>query len=122
MMWRIRREQMRIMQRAARVAFAEKVVAYLRKNAAEATEPKTDEDLLEFVQECIDAAASHGVTCEWDVCRYAQHRCVLGDDFANSDWAAPIFSDPELDGSEKMDRVEFLALYVVGTDGKKQAP
>jgi hypothetical protein len=64
-----------------------------------------------LVRQGIAESASQGIDAERDVARYIEFLVIYGPEFQSLGWAAEILATPDLDGAEKMDRIDNYDLF-----------
>lgn len=85
-----------------------KVTRYVR--GAEPERSAVHRDSLEaWVEQQLVRARGLGVLRAWDRGRFVRYELVYGPAFETRDpWASRVFARVELDGTRRMDRVEFI--------------
>jgi len=108
-MLQIRKQQMAVFAKVMRQRFEDRMVAHLRRkfhaDFAESPEP----ELRSLVKTAIEKAATYDVVTEDDVQRYLERMARYGAGFDKDrafSWAGEILRTKEIDGTEKMDRIE----------------
>ena len=117
----MRAEQMATLKAEGLRKFVDEMLAHLRKRCPKQTEAMDDAALRESIGEGIAQAGEHGVTDENDVRRFLEYRTQYGPEFGQSPdtaWAGKILADKELDGTQKMDRIDEYHLFVVQLGGQ----
>ncbi len=112
----IRREQIEAFRELMLDQFADRMRKYLVTALPEQTRAVPEEMLRARIRSGIEKAESHGLTTEWDICRFLQYVIRFGADFDSdpaTGWAAEILETPAATGSAKMDRIDNYFYYVL---------
>ena len=113
-MLRIRTEQFDVFSKHMRQQFEDRMAVRLRSRFPDHTRPIEEPELRTFIRNGIERAATHNVTAEFDVQRYLEYMVKYGQEFDASpdmSWAGDILNREDLDGSEKMDRIDDRDLF-----------
>jgi glucose-6-phosphate 1-dehydrogenase len=106
----IRDEQIEALDESMLRSFRNHMVSHLRKACPERTSGMSDEELRALIQGGIDRAESYEIFEDEDVRRFLEYMLILNPDF-DQDSSFPeiqeILNDEEMDGTEKMDEVDF---------------
>jgi glucose-6-phosphate 1-dehydrogenase len=106
----IRDEQIKALDESMLRSFKNRMVSYLREACPKEALNMSDEELRSLIQGGIDKAESYGIFEDEDVRRFLEYMLILNPDF-DQDSSFPeiqeILNDEEMDGTEKMDEVDF---------------
>jgi hypothetical protein len=104
----IRQEQMDALAAPRRAELPRKIMRYLRDECRKSVQGKGDAELEEFVVDQMRRAARHGISVEWDLCRFCWLAALHGPRFdTQCDWARPVLADTSSPGTQRMDQLEF---------------
>ncbi len=106
-MLQIRTDQMKELLRAAVAAANRDLCLYARARFADHFEEMPQEKLLAFVSDIRDEARAYGIVNENDVATALDLTVMYGADFYTEEWAADIFSLPNLSGDRKMEMLRW---------------
>ena len=110
----IRREQMEALGRYSLDQFEAAMIRHLRTRFPAQTETRIDSDLREMIKNGIGRAAVYDITLENDVKRYLEYMVLYGPEFDQTPqtaWAGDILRADDLDGTEKIDRIDEAELF-----------
>ena len=110
----VRREQMDALSRYSLEQFEAAMLRHLRARFPEQTVGRLDPELRKLIKEGISQAAVYGITLENDVRRYLECVVLYGPDFDRNPetaWAGEILRSDDLDGTEKIDRIDEAELF-----------
>ena len=110
----IRREQMEALGRQSLQQFEAALLEHLRTRFPTQTDGRLDPELRTMIHDGIDRATVYGITLENDVRRYVEWMVLYGPDFDRNPetaWAGDILRTDDLDGTEKIDRIEEAELF-----------
>lgn len=96
--------------------FEERLARRLRAVFVEATSKCDEPELRRFIRSATMKASTFGIVSEWDVMRYVQNALLFGlrlEHHPNSSEVAQVLQDHDVDGGEKMDRIERFSLPTV---------
>lgn len=116
----VRQAQIDTLAHAVACSFATRVEKYLRRELPDVCAAAGDERLRQWTREGVAEATACGITIEWDVCRYVEYKVRFGGDIRGRPqgaWTEPILADDTLDGTAKMDRIDYQFLYEPGSNG-----
>ena len=105
----IRKEQMETFEEYMIDAFNKKMVLHLSNVCPEETASVSDEELSLVVKNGLEKAESYDITEENDIQRFLEHMLVHGPGFddGSDPVAQEILHDTDLDGEDKMDKIDF---------------
>lgn len=107
----IRQEQMEALAAPRRAELPRKIIRYLRDECRKQLRSKDDAQLEQFVVEQMRRAARHGISVEWDLCRFCWLAALHGPLFDEEcDWARSVLSNTDQGPSEVMDALEAYQL------------
>ena len=90
--------------------FKNRMVSHLRTACPQETSDMSEEELRALIQGGIDKAESYEIFEDDDVRRFLEYMLILNPDF-DQDSSFPeiqeILNDEEMDGTEKMDEVDY---------------
>ena len=110
----IRREQMEAFSQHSLDQFEAAMIRHLRTRFPAQTEARLDPDLRRMIKDGIGRAAVYGITFENDVKRYLEYMVLYGPEFDQTPetaWAGDILRADDLDGTEKIDRIDEAELF-----------
>jgi hypothetical protein len=113
-MLKIRETQLKALSEYTLRQFESRMVIHLRANFSEQTKSLSAAELQTTVHLGVGTASSYLVTTEDDVRRYLEYVAMYGVDFDTNPlcaWAYEILRTPELNGAEKMDRIDAYDLF-----------
>jgi hypothetical protein len=113
-MFKIRREQMDVLAQQSLDQFQAAMLRHLRARFPAQTAGRLDPELRAMVHEGIGRAAVYGITLETDVKRYLEWMVVHGPQFdrdPKTAWAGEILRSDDLNGTEKVDRIDEAELF-----------
>ncbi len=85
------------------------VQAYVRRVEPTRVQHWDDAELRGAIVERLVASLELGLHHTWDRCRFVRYSVVYGAGFeAHCDWAAGLFARVDLDGTGRMNGVEFM--------------
>ena len=103
----IRDAQMRALEGEMQRRFEVRMEDYLRSAYADQLQSKTSEEVLHLIRQGITKSEQYGIVIENDVSRYITYMVTHGADFDRTEaWAAEIFQDSRINGTQKMDRID----------------
>ena len=103
----IRDAQMRALEGELQRRFEVGMENYLRSAYADQLESKTSAEVLDLIRQGITRSEHYGIVIENDVSRYIAHMVTYGADFDSTEaWAAAIFQNSSINGTQKMDRID----------------
>jgi hypothetical protein len=101
----IRKEQMAVLEAAVGKRFREQLQAHLRQEFVEQTQPLSDAQLREAIDEGIRRGRLYGITTERDLMLFVDLTFILAPKFEEArgmEFARRVLLNSELDGEEKM--------------------
>ena len=110
----IRKKQIEILSQFMLKKFKDRMMTHLRRNFPDQTQNIKNTPLQTMIQTGIDKAAVYGVNTEDDVRRYLEYMVMYSPNFdANSEtpWGRDILEDKNLNGTEKMNRIDNVTLF-----------
>ena len=110
----IRYEQMQALDQAMQRQFERQMLAHLRAAFSSQTARSSDEYLTALIRQGIRNAAGYGVVNEFDVGRYIEYVLLYGPNFdsdSKTAWAGEILRTEEINGTQKMDRIDARDLF-----------
>lgn len=102
MVFTLRREHVRALDRYMAESFEARAIAHLRRCFPEVAGEASDEQMRELIAYGIERSRSYGIDIERDVLRYLDLMCMFGVDFDRDPaypWAARVLEDPKTAGS-----------------------
>ncbi|MCY1074532.1 hypothetical protein [Archangium lansingense] len=96
--------------------FTDRLMPHLRRLAPAQTRSLDDAALRAVAEAGLARAAGHGITTEWDLCRFVLHHLRLGSGFETDPrfaWARDILARNDLDGRRKLDRLDYHYFHVL---------
>lgn len=109
-MLQIRKAQIEAFSDDAKARFENRMARQLRTGHPSRMRPLKKEELRLLIREETAKAAGYGITDEADVERYLDCVGEYGRGFDNG-WAGPILRDSNLDGHEKMNRIDERRMF-----------
>jgi hypothetical protein len=113
-MLKIRETQMKTLREYTLRQFENRMVAHLRTTFQKQTHDLSEAELRVRIRTGVHHAAHYNITIEDDVRRYLEYVTMYGPDFdANPQtaWAGEILRTQNLNGGEKMDRIDEYDLF-----------
>jgi hypothetical protein len=110
----IRRDQMHVLGKYMRRQFEDRMTKHLRDNFPAETQALDDPNLRKLVVSGIGRAESYDIESEDDIQRYLEYVMVLSHDFdtnPKSSWARRILLRRDIDGTQKMSRIDNVYLF-----------
>jgi hypothetical protein len=107
----IRAEQMDAFSTSMLQQFENQMVAHLRTRFKAKLASTSDDDLHVRVSKGIASAQSHGVVAKYDIRRYLEYTVEYGPAFDTTEWAKPILTAKEVDGTKKMNNLDGYSTY-----------
>jgi hypothetical protein len=107
-MFKIRQQQMELMNQKKAEDFESRVYTYLMKTYPETLKRTPKDDVQKSIQAGIKRAAVYGMIAEYDVARFIDLMYLLSPDFdsnPNTSWIRTVLDDPEIHPGEKMDLI-----------------
>lgn len=110
----VREKQMNTLSQFMLKQFIRRMTDHLRRCFPENTQDIENATLQTMVKIGIKQAEEYGVTMEGDVRNYLECMIIYSPDFdtnPETPWGADILKDENLNGTEKMDRIDNIALF-----------
>jgi len=108
----IRQEQMEAFEEETQRQFETRMEAYLRGAYPSKLETTSDQQLLGLIRQGVANSEKYDVVTENDVSRYIAYMVSYGADFDRTQpWAAKILKTPQINGTQKMDRIDNYDLF-----------
>ena len=110
-MLKIRAEQLQILQEEQARRFEREAVAHVRSSWPEQVAAQGEDGVHAMVARAVERAGAHGFDEEFDILRYLNLVCALGEDFDERlDWAAAILADRDHPARGRMDALTERAI------------
>jgi hypothetical protein len=108
----IRAEQMKALGEARQRQFEAQMLRYIRGAWTGQVEGMTDREILGLIRQGIAESERYGVVNGGDVARYIGYMVAYGADFDRTQpWAAEVLNSGEMNGTQKMDRIDDYELF-----------
>ena len=110
-------EQMVQLSEAKRSQFEQLMIRHIRANFSREAQPVSDEKLLLAVRFAMELGERYGIVLQDDLRRFIEFLSTYGSQFSNRPQFASVvevLARQDLDGTEKMDRVDRLEQYLIG--------
>lgn len=111
----IRNEQLDILKKYMLDQFEDRMLVHLRTNFPENTKKLDDSYLREMIQFGIDRSKKYDVIAENDIRQYLEYMIMYSPNFdqiPETTWAGEILKDNNLNGSEKMRKIDNVSLFL----------
>jgi hypothetical protein len=112
----IRAEQIAAFESAAQQRFLNKICGLLRSELQRELSPIDDHTLCTQVEAAWRKAGRYGIESQRDIHRFARQWVLWGDGYderSEPQWVRQYLNDPNMTGSEKLDRLEYH-YYIMG--------
>ncbi|WP_164021769.1 hypothetical protein [Pyxidicoccus trucidator] len=105
----IRQAQFKALDELRASAFVHRLSRRLRDMFEAELQSMKDEALERLIRSGIERARTYGIEYTADIARYVEYMVFLGEDFDSNPvvgWVGDILRDGQLNGKEKMDRID----------------
>ena len=114
----IRKDQQEALAQPLLESFVHRMTLHLQKAFVKDVGDLSEGELQDAILRYVGRAKEFGVVIEADVARYIEYAFCYREEFAlNSEtgWAAEVLNDSGLDGTAKMDRIDQLNRFFLGS-------
>lgn len=97
--------------------FEQRMIVNFRTNFHNHTEKIEENNMLNMVRDGYNKAHGYNIVTEDDVRRYLEYMVLFSLDFdinPDTEWAREILQDGDLNGTDKMNKIDDIALYSLG--------